>query len=126
MDRKITVERLYSLGNYQNVKFVDEITDVPGSIAMNKDAMNLLHYAQLLEVEKSYQLYIKLRLDKLPKGKLEDVINETLEVLEEEQSQTWEHLFSIINDQKEVKSPGETVTDDYIYSDNPNEDEGDK
>ena len=126
MNRKVSVERLYTRGNYQNVKFVDEITDIPEHIALNKDAMNLLHYAQLLEVERANQLDIKLKLEILPKGKLEDVINETLEVINEEQSQTWEQLLEIIQPKEETKIATKITTDVQTYSDNPNEDEGDK
>lgn len=106
MERKLSIERLYSLGNYQNVKFIDEITGIPEHIAINKDAMNLLSYSQILEVEKAYYDYYKLRLEKLPKGKLEDVITDTIEIIEEEQSRTWEQLLEIItlNNEKEAKN----------------------
>ena len=101
MERKVSVERLYSLGNYQNVKFVDEITGIPESIVLNKDAMNLLHFAQVLEVENAYYKYSQLRLEKLPRGKLEDTVTDTLEILEQEQTNTWEQLLELIKEKEE-------------------------
>ena len=101
MNRKVSVERLYSLGNYQNVKFVDEIVDIPENIALDKDMMNLLHYAQILEVEKAYYKYAQLRSDKLPKGKLEDVVTDVLDILEQEQSANWEQLLAKIKEKEE-------------------------
>lgn len=103
MERKISVERLYSLGQYQNVKFIDEITNIPESIALNREAMNLIAYSQILQAEKAYYNYFRLRMDTLPKGKLEDVIVDTIEAVEEEQSKTWEQLLNIIMDKKEAK-----------------------
>ena len=101
MEKRIAIERLYSLGQYQNIKLVAEITGIPEHIALNKDAMGLISYSQILEIERSYYDYYRLRLEKLPKGKLEDVLTDTIEVLEQEQSRTWEQLLELIKDKEE-------------------------
>jgi hypothetical protein len=101
MERKIGVERLYKMGEFANLKFISEITNIPQEIALNKEAVRLINYSQTLEAERAYQDYTRLKLEKLPKGKLEDVIVSTIEIIEEEQSRTWEQLLELIKDKTE-------------------------
>lgn len=94
MEKKISTERLYSLGDYKNIKFSDEITGVPEDIFNNPDASKLLRYLQLLEIEYSYSRYMLLA-EKLYGQKLP--LDEVLETLEHERSIVFEELLKVIN-----------------------------
>lgn len=66
MKRSVKVERLYSLGNYKNIKFVDEITDIDEEKALNPVFMGNLFRALMIscdlrykEYEKSLEEYVK-------------------------------------------------------------------
>lgn len=60
MNRSIKVERLYSLGDYKNIKFIDEITDLPEDIATDEEMVGKLSYLQLVGIEKSFYRYYEL------------------------------------------------------------------
>lgn len=90
MNRTISVERLYSLGDFKNIKFNDTITDIPQNIALNDKAMGLLHYLQLTEIEHAHKRYLKLGL-MLPARP--EQIDATLVLLEEERSRTFQELL---------------------------------
>lgn len=100
MEKKISTERLYSLGDYKNIKFSDEITGIPDEISNNPEASKLLRYLQLLEIEYSYSRYMLLA-EKLYGQKLP--LDEVLETLERERSIVFEELLKVINhkDQKQ-------------------------
>lgn len=93
MEKKISTERLYSLGDYKNIKFSDEITGVPDTIFNNPDASKLLRYLQLLEIEYSYSRY-RLLEEKLYGQKLS--LEEILETLENERTIVFEELAKVI------------------------------
>lgn len=61
MKRKITTTRLFSLGDFKNISFTDEIEDIPEEVAMDNKAMALLRSIQLFQIERSYLKYMKLR-----------------------------------------------------------------
>jgi hypothetical protein len=60
MDRSITTKRLYATGQYQNITIEDTISDVPEEFALDRKFMNLLRALQLVEMEFTYNKYIKL------------------------------------------------------------------
>src|SRR5512139_413975 len=57
MNRSIKVERLYPLGDYKNVKFIEEINDIPQNVATNPEAMAKLHALLLASVDLLYYKY---------------------------------------------------------------------
>lgn len=97
MQRTLSVERLYSLGDFKNIKFTDTITDIPQELSLNPNAMKLISYLQLTEIELSHKRYIKLGL-MLPARP--DQIDATLELIEEERSRTFTELLEEINKEK--------------------------
>jgi hypothetical protein len=98
MEKKISVERLFSLGDFKNIKFYDEITEIPEEVANNPEASSLLRYLQLLEIEYSYNHYMLL-VEKLYGHKLP--LDEILELLEKERSLVFENLLKVINHKNE-------------------------
>jgi hypothetical protein len=55
--RSLKVERLYSLGDYKNIKFCDEVIDLPEKVQFNEPLLDKIRYLQLITVEKSMRTY---------------------------------------------------------------------
>ena len=51
MKRKLSVERLYTLGDYRNIKIINEITDVP------EELVNLTFQQLTTECDQAYEDY---------------------------------------------------------------------
>lgn len=87
-----TVERLYSLGDYQNIKVSNTITQIPEAVSMDKEASKLLHVLQIIDVEYAYRVYVSL-VKNLKGMSLED----SLQFLEAERTQTFQELLASVN-----------------------------
>jgi len=89
MNKNISVERLFSLGDFRNIKFVSTVTDIPRDILLNKKGMSLLWYLQLLEIEESRHKYDLLS------RKIIDTDHENIaKMIEEERTQTYEDFMN--------------------------------
>lgn len=60
MKREIGTERLYSLGDFKNIKFMDIIVDVPQEFVVNSDMVNEVRFLQLVSIELAFRRYMKL------------------------------------------------------------------
>lgn len=89
MNKISSVERLYSLGDFKNIKFSDSITEIPESFVLNKRAMELLRYIQILDIEDAYYRYARLMLNLKPHG-----VEEAMNFLETERNRTFEELLN--------------------------------
>lgn len=89
MNRSLTTERIFPMGNYANLKLGHTLNEIPEKIATNPQAMNLLQYVLLLDVEYAYKKYHQL-LERTGGMRLEDA----LEFLEQERSTTFEQLIA--------------------------------
>ena len=96
MDKQLVVERIFSLGDYQNIKFVDAITEIPEVVSMNPEAIRFLRYLQLVDIEWAYLNYLNLR-KRIPTTSAE----EALEFIENTRTQTFEGLFHSLEEKKE-------------------------
>jgi hypothetical protein len=94
MKRTISIERLYTIADYQNIKFTSTLSDIPEEIMQDEDAVGLLYYSQGLECDMAYKRYMQLR-DRITREKVTDV----LEFLEEERTKTNTQLIK--NNQQE-------------------------
>lgn len=57
MKRSVKVERLYSLGDYKNIKVIDELLDIPDNVALNPEAMSALYSLLLANVDLQFYKY---------------------------------------------------------------------
>lgn len=80
MNRSLKVERIYSLGDYKNIKVTDDINELPEEIVLNDKAVGLIRMMQLLQTEKVYQKYVNL--GGILKGKTQEEIFEMIDELE--------------------------------------------
>jgi len=60
MKRKINIERLYSLGDYKNIKFSEEVSEIPEELVNNEQFITILTSLMILRIEQTYNKYIKL------------------------------------------------------------------
>ena len=100
MNKQISVERIFAMGDYQNLKVVDTLNEIPEAIATNPDAIKLLRYLQLVDIEWTYLQYQKLRLSQ-PKLASKESIDDAIAFIEEERTQTFESLLQTIRERNE-------------------------
>jgi hypothetical protein len=60
MERKISIERLYSLGNYKNIKLGNVIDGIPQELWVRPEVMGSLQFLLMLAVEVDFRRYQKL------------------------------------------------------------------
>jgi hypothetical protein len=51
MNRNLGIERVFNLGDYKSLRVIDYINDLPEELAMNLDAISLIRYLQLVDVD---------------------------------------------------------------------------
>ncbi len=92
MERSIKLERLFSLGNYKNIRFDDGIDNIPQSMWTNKEVMENLNYLVMLSIELSFRRYLKLS-EKIQDMSLEDQVT----YLDKVKSDTYELIKQLMN-----------------------------
>jgi uncharacterized LabA/DUF88 family protein len=97
MNKQIAIERIFSLGDYQNIKVTDVITEIPDAVASNPEAIKLLRYLQLVDIEWTYIHYAKLRATEPKLSNLES-IETAMSFIEKERTITFENLLKAISD----------------------------
>ena len=97
MNRVITTDRLYSLGDYRNIRFIDVIDDIPDELLLNKDFMSATRFLQLVSIEVAFRRYLKLMED-------HPISTEqaAIEALDDIRQQTIESIKTITNGDLEV------------------------
>lgn len=98
MKRDLSVERLFPLGDYKNVKFISEIKDIPDEFVTNEKVIGLIYFGQALECDIAYRKYFEV-LDAIAKGKVKDVLAH----LEEKKQQTYLELKAELENLDEKK-----------------------
>lgn len=96
MERTIYAERLYSLGDYKNIKFSTALTGIPEELATNDRLAGLLFFQQSLACEIAYRRYYDT-INKIATEKIQDVLG----YLEEQRTQTMTELYEEIKKTKE-------------------------
>jgi hypothetical protein len=60
ISRDLKIERTYSLGDYKNIKFTDEINNLPERFITNPKALDTVRYLQFIQTELNFRRYINL------------------------------------------------------------------
>ena len=63
MNRSISANRLWSMGQFNNYELHDEVTEIPEKIALNPKAMGLLYNLIIMEMEAAHAKYLQLYKD---------------------------------------------------------------
>ena len=74
MEKTLYCERLYSLGDFKNIKFSQAITQIPESFASNPEAVNFLYVDMFLSMELAYRKYYAM-VENLARERVVDVIS---------------------------------------------------
>lgn len=72
MERTLSVERLYSLGDYRNIKFGDVIISLPEKAMFNDELVAEIQFYQQLTIERAFRRYMDLA-SKISTAKAEEV-----------------------------------------------------
>jgi len=102
MERSLKYERLFPLGQYVNVKFIDEINDLPDVICMNEELVSKIRYLQMVDAEISYRVYLKL-YEKSKTLDLEELAK-SMEFLEFERAETLSAISAILFPKPEISN----------------------
>lgn len=79
MGRKLSLERVYLLGQYKSLRLGDTIEDIPDELMTDKAFINQLRYLQFIDTEWSYRKYLQIR-EKFNSMSVEDAIAELDEI----------------------------------------------
>ena len=60
LTRNFTTERLYPLGDYKNIKFINSVNNIPYPLCFNRDFVTAVQSLQLAEIEIIYRKYWEL------------------------------------------------------------------
>lgn len=90
MSRKLSVERTYSIAQFNNIKPADEIT-IPDELQFNTEFINKVRFLQFINLELHYRVYLKL-MEKLNPYNIDDAIA----ILEEIKISTMEDINNIL------------------------------
>lgn len=107
MERNLSVERLYTLGDFQNIKFTNTITGIPVELASNERIIALLFLQAGLSCDIAYTEYQRRR-EALKKEKVTDV----LASLKEERENTFMELKSEIDSVYDNRKPHKEITNE--------------
>lgn len=89
MEKTIYAERLYSLGDFKNIKFSQAITQIPEHIASNPEIMNFMYVDMFITMELAYRKYYAM-VENLAREKVVDVIS----ALQTEQERNFNEMSS--------------------------------
>lgn len=92
MQQKLSVERLYRIADFENLKITSELTEIPQQIFLNEEAQDKIRKLLLVDVEFTWWEYTELL------KKLHQTIStpETLKYLKDIKSQTFNELCQLI------------------------------
>lgn len=95
MERTLYAERLYSLGDFKNIKFSSALTQIPEDVARNPEAINLLYIDMYIGMELAYRRYYAM-VENLARANVQEVIDG----LETEQARNFGELQSVLGASK--------------------------
>jgi hypothetical protein len=99
MERSLSTERLYSLADYQNIKFSNVLTGIPEELASNQKLLGLLFLQQMISCDIAYSEYKQMR-ETIAKEKIADVLG----YLKERREQTLQEIATEIVAETQRKS----------------------
>ena len=103
MKKLLRVERLYSLGNYKNIKIVSELSDIPKEVGEDNRLESLLDFSLLLETESTFHKYMKLLEDTEKYNSLD----QTRENIAEMREANYNDIINLIKNGDNLDKKGE-------------------
>ena len=108
MNRSLSVNRLWAMGQFSNYELHDEITEIPEHIALNPKAIGLLYHLMIIEMESAHNKYLQLYKDHPALVKVFPEILEYFDeinvAVEEDKTKTFDEFMNELNQGKEIES----------------------
>lgn len=89
--RTISVDRLFTLGSYKNIKFGGVIDNIPYEVWSNPDAMELLSALLLLSADRDF-----LRYQKMNEDRKDMLLEEALAYVSDLRDETYKEIQSLL------------------------------
>lgn len=103
MNRSISMERIYTLGQYKNLKLTDTISDIPEGIAFNAESLALLRQLQMISLDSVYLRYLQESLTfEEDYRKNPQKLEEHLASLQDAKVTTLENLYEAFASEKQA------------------------
>lgn len=93
MERMLTIERLYNLGDFKSIKIRDvvdgsrrisnEVAGIPEELWLNSEFIEKLRYLQMIQMEATYFKYIQYFINRFHTGRKLDEVPEIINELDE-------------------------------------------
>jgi hypothetical protein len=96
MTRTLGVERVFTLGNYKTIRFIDTIENIPEKLAFDAELVSKIRALQFITIEKDYRDYIATNKE-VNAMSFEDAIT----ALDEERATTLEDIKNILTEKEE-------------------------
>lgn len=96
MERTVSVERLYPLGDYKNIKLIDTVSNIPEELFLDKTFMSKLKILQIIDMEILHKKYLRLNETLHTAQSYEDAMT----MLEELRSTTFADLQKALTGEK--------------------------
>jgi hypothetical protein len=96
MTRTLGVERVFTLGNYKTIRFIDTIENIPEKLAFNAELVEKIRALQFITIEKDYRNYIAENRA-VNAMTFEDAVT----ALDEERTATLEDIKNILTEKDE-------------------------
>lgn len=107
MERTLSTERLYFLGDFKNLKFGNTLTGIPDELAQNDKVVSLLFFQQALSCEIAYREYVQM-IEHINEnfyvergGKKIADPEAIMNFLQQQRSQTLDELYEELKNSKE-------------------------
>lgn len=104
MERTLSAERLYSLAEYQNIKFSNVLTGIPEEIAANQKIVELLFLQQAISCDVAYAEYKQMR-ETIAKEKVGDVLGYLREKREQTYKELAKEIMAEVQKEKDPPNP---------------------
>ncbi len=96
MKRKLAVERIYKIADYQTLKLVDEISELPEGVVLNQKVVEKISELLMVNSDLNYQRYLKLQ--KSMSQYTDDIIMAELEAIK---STTLDEIKDLLTQKEE-------------------------
>lgn len=85
------------MGDYKNIKFIDEIDGIPSDVALNPEVISKIRLLQMVNLELNFKRYIDLGKETI--NKTQEEIQEYLETVK---TNTTNDLITLLNGRLQI------------------------
>jgi hypothetical protein len=95
MKRTVGVERTYFISDYNVIKPMESLVDIPEELAMDENFVNKVRFVQILSLDLTFKKYLVL------KGKIDQLsLTDAIAELERLKANATDEIYQILNKEK--------------------------